>query len=459
MKSFFMGMVGYLVASDVVKLRALNCIELAGAYILTPDHYQLFMAHVALLPFGSAGDVFPFVWLGRLLRSRGHRVTMIAACLFEEAARGAGLEVIPWGAPADFERLIADPRIWKSYQGTKMVFEFAGESAEAFLQPIEQRHGSSDAIDLLLAPCTAFGARIAREKLGVPLINVHLQPAVMISAHETPILFPGMEHLQKLPLWFRKWLIRLPNPADRFAAPAVARVCAAHEVTPPKSLWWDWAHSPDGTLCLFPEWFAAPQPDWPAGVKQWDFPLEDLAAEQPLSEALQSFLSSGDKPIVFTPGSANIHARRFFEVALAAVIRLQKRAVFVTRKLDQLPPSLPVSIMPVEYVPFSTLLPHAAAFVHHGGIGTMSQGFAAGIPQLIMAMAHDQPDNAWRLTRLGAGLGLTPHTFTPDRVSAALQRLLNEPTFLQSARQCQQKTLARRDVSALVEWIEEKLPQ
>ena len=415
------------------------------------------MAHIALLPFGSAGDVFPFLWLGRLLKTRGHRVTMITACLFEEAVRAAGLEVIPLGTPADFDRLIGDPRIWKLYQGTKMVFEFAGESTETFLQPIEQRHGTTDAFDLLLAPCTAFGARLARESLGIPLINVHLQPAVMISAHETPILFPGMEHLQKLPLWLRQWLIRLPNPADRFAGPAVARACAARGVTAPKSLWWDWAHSPDGTLCVFPEWFAEPQPDWPAGVKQWDFPLEDLATEQPLSAELQSFLAAGDKPIVFTPGSANIHARRFFEVALAAVTHLQKRAVFVTRKLDQLPPCLPASILSVEYAPFSTLLPHASAFVHHGGIGTLSQGFAAGIPQLIMAMAHDQPDNAWRLTRLGAGLGLTPRTFTPDRVSAALQRLLNEPSFSKSAQQCQTKTLARREASELAEWIEARL--
>ncbi len=218
------------------------------------------MAHIALLPFGSAGDVFPFLWLGRLLKTRGHRVTMITACLFEEAVRAAGLEVIPLGTPADFDRLIGDPRIWKLYQGTKMVFEFAGESTETFLQPIEQRHGTTDAFDLLLAPCTAFGARLARESLGIPLINVHLQPAVMISAHETPILFPGMEHLQKLPLWLRQWLIRLPNPADRFAGPAVARACAARGVTAPKSLWWDWlirpmahsAFSPNGSPRLSP---------------------------------------------------------------------------------------------------------------------------------------------------------------------------------------------------------------
>ncbi|GEP42441.1 glycosyltransferase [Brevifollis gellanilyticus] len=415
------------------------------------------MAHIALLPFGSAGDVFPFLWLGRLLKKRGHRVTMIVACIFEEVARKAGMEVIPLGDAKVFEQLIADPRIWKLYEGTKMVFEFAGQSTETFLEPIEQRQGTADAFDLMLAPCTAFGARLARESLGIPLINVHLQPAIMISAHDMPVLLPGMQHFNKLPLWLRQWLVKLPNPADRFAAPMVAKACAKRDVKPPKSLWWDWAHSPDGTLCVFPEWFAKPQPDWPEGVKQWDFPLEDLATEQPLSEELRRFLAAGEKPIIFTPGSANVHAKRFFEVAYAAVTRLQKRALFVTRKLDQLPPNLPNSILPVEYVPFSNVLPQSAVFVHHGGIGTLSQGFAAGVPQLIMAMAHDQPDNAWRLTGLGAGLGLTPRSFTPDRVSSALERLLNEPAFSEAARACQKLTLARRDQAGLAGWIESRV--
>lgn len=415
------------------------------------------MAHIALLPFGSAGDVFPFLWLGRLLKTRGHRVTMIVACLFEEVVRAAGLEVIPLGEAAVFEKLIADPRIWKLYEGTKMVFEFAGESTETFVAPIEKRQGTAEAFDLMLAPCTAFGARLAREAYGIPLINVHLQPAVMISAHEMPVLLPGMQHFGRLPLWVRRLLVRLPNPADRFAAPAVARACARRGVPPPKSLWWEWAHSPDGSLCVFPEWFAAAQPDWPDNVKQWDFPLEDLATEQPLSEELRAFLAAGDRPVVFTPGSANIHARRFFEVALEAVTRLNRRAVFATRKLDQLPAVLPASILPVEYAPFSALLPHVAAFVHHGGIGTLSQGFAAGVPQLIMAMAHDQPDNAWRLERLGAGLGLTTRTFTPERVHDALWRLLCEPRFSRAAQDCQERTLARRDPALLAEWIEARL--
>ena len=64
------------------------------------------MAEILLLPFGSAGDVFPFIWLGRQLMARGHRVRMITACLFEDQARKAGQEVwllddYSWNVHAD----------------------------------------------------------------------------------------------------------------------------------------------------------------------------------------------------------------------------------------------------------------------------------------------------------------------------------------------------------------------
>ena len=404
--------------------------------------------HLLLLPFGSAGDVFPFIWLGRQLLARGHRVTMITACLFEEQARRAGLEFISWGKAEEFEAMIRDPRIWKVGQGTKVVFDFAAKAVEPYLKAIE----SCGKVDLMLAPVTAFAGRLAREKHGTPLITVHLQPAVFLSVHETPLLHPAMKWLRAMPVWFKKALFSLPNPVDMFALPKVRRICEAHGVKPPRSLWREWWDSPDGVLALFPAWFCAPQPDWPKNLLQWTFPLEDLAKEQPLSPALQAFLVTGEPPVVFTPGSANVQAARFFDVAAKAVAKVSCRAVFVTREPKQVPANLPPQIHVEAYAPFSTLLKQASAFVHHGGIGTMSQAFAAGVPQLIMYMAHDQPDNADRVERLGAGIGLSVRLFTSDRVAKELRRLLTEPSYQEATKGFQMSA----DAAALMRWIEER---
>lgn len=411
------------------------------------------MADILLLPFGSAGDVFPFIWLGRHLMARGHRVTMITACLFEEHARKAGLNFIPLGEKDEFEAMIRDPRIWKLGHGTKVVFDFAAKSVEPYLAAIE----SCGKVDLMLAPVTAFAGRLAREKHGTPLITVHLQPAVFLSVHETPLLHPAMRLLRAMPAWFKRALFSLPNPIDLFALPKLRRMCVAHGVKPPRSLWREWWDSPDGVLALFPDWFAKPQPDWPTNLLQWTFPLEDLSTEQALTPELQAFLSAGEHPVVFTPGSANVQASRFFAVASDAVKRLGCRAVFVTREPKQVPPNLPANILTVDYAPFSTLLKHASVFVHHGGIGTMSQAFAAGVPQLIMAMAHDQPDNADRLERLGAGTGLTVRQFTPKRVAHELKRLFEDKSFREAAKKCTDRISEAPDKDVLMRWIEDRI--
>jgi rhamnosyltransferase subunit B len=356
-----------------------------------------------------------------------------------------------------------DPRIWKLGSGTKTILQYAAQSAALFHDTLASHSAQHGAPDLLLAPVTAFGARLMREKAGIPLVTVHLQPAVILSAHDTPVLFPAIHPLLRLlPAPLKSILFRYgPNPLDLFAGPILRRLCKSLDIPAPKSFFRDWWDSPDGALLLFPDWFAPPQPDWPQPRLQTTFPLEDLASENPLSPSLQAFLARHQHtpPIVFTAGSANVQASAFFATAAAALAKLRLPGVFVTRDLAQLPPHLPDSIHTADYVPFSPLLRHASAFVHHGGIGTLSQGFAAGIPQLLMPMAHDQPDNAHRLRRLIAGDSLTPRQFTPDRVAASLAKIIHDPAITASARHLASQvspSLSTATLPAIIDWLQSR---
>jgi UDP:flavonoid glycosyltransferase YjiC (YdhE family) len=87
------------------------------------------------------------------------------------------------------------------------------------------------------------------------------------------------------------------------------------------------------------------------------------------------------------------------------------------------------------YASFGGLFARASAVVHHGGIGTCAQALAAGVPQLLMPMAFDQPDNAERVTRLGVGEAIPPVRFTAERVAAALGRLLSAEQVAAACRQ------------------------
>ncbi|MCI0358401.1 MAG: hypothetical protein L0211_07960, partial [Planctomycetaceae bacterium] len=99
--------------------------------------------------------------------------------------------------------------------------------------------------------------------------------------------------------------------------------------------------------------------------------------------------------------------------------------------------------------------------VHHGGIGTSAQAMAAGVPQLIMALAHDQYDNADRIQRLGIGNWLTPRWFSGPRVARVLGTLLASDSIRSACGQVAQR-LARRDglaqtAAALEAWSLQRL--
>ena len=184
--------------------------------------------------------------------------------------------------------------------------------------------------------------------------------------------------------------------------------------------------SPDKIIALFPDWFAKPQPDWPAQTEQTSFPLFDEGAlpDRILPAELEKFLSSGEAPIVFTPGTPNKRFSSFFEKAVAATTALGKRALLISKFKEQIPRNLPDHIRFFEYVPFSQVLNRAALLVYHGGIGTMAQAMRAGIPHLVVPWGIDQYDNGARVKALGIGDVISSRSCTPESLAAKLQCLL-----------------------------------
>ena len=409
------------------------------------------MAHFLLTPFGSAGDVNPFLWMGRLLRERGHDVEIITAPMFSEFAEKAGLPFTSFGDAEELEGILHHPDLWKPFRGTALVFEYSAKCLRPAYEAIASRIRGRDTV--LVSPFHQFASRLAREKFRLPLVAVHVQPACFFSEHDSPLLLPGTEWFNKLPRWMKRLAYSLPSPIAIKLTPTLRRLCLELGIAPPHRIIPDWMHSPDANLALFPEWFAKPQPDWPPGVVTAGFPLEDMKGRFTIPAELSAWVEQGEKPVLLSPGSGNAQARDFFREGIAACAQVGRRALLGTRYPEQLPSSLPHHARHFDYLPFSELLPHVGAFVHHGGIGTLSQGLAAGVPQLVMPMGHDQPDNAMRLQRLGVGDQLPPSKFTAQRVADTLRTLLQSPAVadacaLASAR-CREAKPAAAAVSLL----------
>ena len=391
---------------------------------------------VLVVPVGSAGDVHPFVGIALALQARGHDVTVVTNAYFAPLIERVGLRLEPIGTVEQFDAITADPRLWHRVHGLGVVAAGVAFGVEPLYRLIEREAARGDLV--VVAHALAFGARVAQETLDVPLATVHLAPASFWSLRESPVLARGLGSINALPRPLKRGLLAAGDRmADRVLAPSVNRFRRELGLPPVRHIVSRWWHSPLRVVGLFPDWFAAPQPDWPPQASLTGFPLYDERGATAVPPHLDAFLdeahAAGDPPIVFAPGSGNRQAGGFFRAACDACRRLGRRGVLLTRYTEHLPAPLPSGVTHASYAPFSAVLPRAAALVHHGGIGTTAQALAAGRPQLVMPMTFDQPDNAARLRRLGVGRALSPRRFRGAAVARELRELLESAAV---ARRC-----------------------
>jgi len=385
---------------------------------------------ILLIGLGSAGDVHPNVGLALALKNRGHHVTLIAPSVFRELAEQARLDFFGLGNDEEHYAIIRNPDLWHPMKAFPLL---ARHLMLRWVRPIyrfiEENHEPGRTV--VAAPSTAMGARIAQEKLGVSLATVHLQPS-MIRSYVSPSTYMIPDITAWMPVWMRRWYFRAVDHfvIDRLLAPEINEFRRELQLSPVKNLFDRWMHSSQLVIGLFPEWFAPRPADWPANFHHTGFPLWDAGTVHTPDPVLEGFLAAGEAPYIFTAGTANIHAREFFRRAIQTCLKSKRRGILLTQfPEEQLPTSLPDSVRHFNYIPFSQVLPRAAAFVHHGGIGTMAQALAAGVPQLVTPLAHDQFDNAVRLRRLGCGDYILPRKFSPITAQEKLDRLVrNEQT-------------------------------
>jgi rhamnosyltransferase subunit B len=377
-----------------------------------------------LTPVGSAGDVHPFVGIGRALKARGHEVIVFTAGPFGDVVRKAGLVFQETVSVEEFDTVSKHPDLWHPRRGLQVVLGEVASRLRLAYERLKDLHEPGRTI--LVGHSLSFSTRVFEEVHHVPAATIHLAPSIFRSDYAQPAYAPGLDG-STWPVWVKRslwWAI------DRFmldpnVVPALNQWRRELGLQPVTRVFSDWIHSPRLVIGLFPDWFGNPQTDWPAAVRLTGFPLYDDSDQANLPPPLARFLDEGPPPLLFTPGTANQSAAQFFRAAIEASQRLGHRALLLTRYQGHLP-TLPPTAHHEPFVPLSHVLPRCAALISHAGIGTLAQGLAAGVPQLTMPMGFDQPDNATRLRRLGVARWVVPSKFDGERVAGALSDLLGD---------------------------------
>jgi rhamnosyltransferase subunit B len=382
------------------------------------------MLHVLLPTMGSAGDVHPFIALGVALQARGHRATILTNPLFRPVVEAQGLGFLAVGTIEEANTAIANPELWHLRKGFSVIAQVIVPAIAQTYRLIEKHADSSTVVAF---SSLALGARLAQEKLGVPSASVHLQPSI-IRTYADQGMMGDVRLSASTPMWFKRGLFRLIDAVvlDRRLKAPLNELRAELGLPPVERVMHRWMHSPQLVIAFFPEWFAAPQPDWPANTHAVGFPLWDAHGDAaPLAEA-EEFLSAGSAPILFTPGSAGATMQRFFEESVQAARQLGLRAMLVTNYPEQVPRHLPANIRVFGYVPFSQVLPRAALLVYHGGVGTLAQGVKASVPHLVVPHGYDQFDSGWRIEQLGLGQSIPERRYRAARVARAIDNILGD---------------------------------
>jgi UDP:flavonoid glycosyltransferase YjiC (YdhE family) len=407
---------------------------------------------------GSLGDLHPFVAIALRLKARGHEAVLATGECYRHKIEALGLGFRPVRPDSDF---VSDPDVMRRgmdpHWGTIWIIREL--VLPALRQSYEDTLHAAEGADLLVGHPLTFATRLVAEKTGIPWASAFITPLCFGSAHDPPLLpivpyFSKRLHFLGPMFWtslrrFSTWITRAwAKPWYRFRAEIGLPPATDNPLVD--------GHSPSLVLATFSGLLAAPQPDWPPQTVLTGFPFYDQHGEAGLPAELVRFLDDGPPPLVFTLGySAAAVAGPFYEHSIAAAKRLGRRAVLIIGKaVRNRPAHLPEGVIACDYAPFSELFPRAEAIVHPGGIGTSGLAMRSARPMLVVPYAHDQPDNADRLCRLGIARTLVPQRYTPARVAAELSHLLDNPSYAQRASEVAEKIREEDGVEAACDALE-----
>jgi UDP:flavonoid glycosyltransferase YjiC (YdhE family) len=214
-------------------------------------------------------------------------------------------------------------------------------------------------------------------------------------------------------------------------------------------------------LAMFSKALAKPQPDWPSATLQSGFAFFDNDLfEDTASEELTTFLDAGEPPIIFTLGSAAaMDPGDFYEQSITAAKSLDKRALMLYGKFNEPPKGLTDEIAGFNYAPYSQVFSRAACVVHQGGVGTTGQAMRAGVPQLIVPYANDQPDNAARCRRNGLGEVISRDNYNARSAGEMIKKIIADPNYKQRSFQSSRIIASERGTATACDAIDAVLKQ
>lgn len=381
----------------------------------------------------AGGSVPPELAVIRRLTAQGHSVTVLAGPPLRADVEAIGATFRAWrDVPHRRDSTEPDPFSNPADRSPakivrRLVDELISGPADQYALEVGDALDAQPA-DALVSSMLMLGGMAAAEARGLPFVPVFPNCYTMMTPGLPPFgtgwlpprtavgrLRNSLILAAQLRLWDRG-LPRFNAVRSSLGLPTLAHLFDQH-------------HAAERVLVLSSQAFDFPAP-LPPNVRYVGAQLDDPGWVQPAEPP------PGSEPLILVGlSSTDMGQHDLLRRIVAALHQLPVRAL-VTTGPDIDPATLPASerVSIVRSAPHSTLLPAATAVINHGGHGTVVKTLAAGLPQLVIPLGRDQPNNAARVIAAAVGLRLSKRA-TPDAIATSLTRLLNEPDHARKAAQ------------------------
>ncbi|XP_069839222.1 UDP-glucuronosyltransferase 1A5-like isoform X2 [Dendropsophus ebraccatus] len=185
----------------------------------------------------------------------------------------------------------------------------------------------------------------------------------------------------------------------------------------------------------------------------------NCAQTKPLNQDFENLVNSSGEHgfVVFSLGSmvSEIPMNKAMDIAEALGSIPQ---TVIWRYTGKVPSNLANNTHLVKWLPQNDLLAHpkVRAFITHAGSHGIYEGICNAVPMVMLPLFGDQMDNAKRIESRGAGVTLNVLDMTPEDLSNALDRVINDPSFKKNIDRLSALHLDRpvHPLDLAVHWVE-----
>ena len=399
------------------------------------------MSHIGLICPELSGHLNPMTTLGRELKRRGHRVTVVARPDARRKAEGAGLgfaaidaEGFPEGSmratSAELGRL-------SGLSAIQFTAELLRRGAAAILRDAPDVI-TRERIDALVVDQVAQAGGTVGDRLGLPHVTVCDALAMNLDPDVPPGVLPW--RFMPGPLGrlrnacggaLLRWLARpVVNEIDRYRE--------QHGL--PQLTGGISASSGLAQIAQQPAFFDFPRRALP-DCFHYTGPWHDDGSADEIAFPWEKL---DGRPLIYASmGTLQNRLEFIFQTIAEACAGLDAQLVISLGSRDQDADALAEKFagtpIVVPFAPQLALLDRAALSITHAGLNTALESLSHGLPMVAIPITNDQPGVASRLEWLGVAEVVQPGKLSAPRLRAAVEKVLAEPRYRENARRLQEE--------------------